>query len=81
VAGPLAGLNGFGLPLPTTPADTAAINKLTAADVQRAARKYIDPEHLTVVIVGDIATIRPGIEALDLGPVEVRDYNGNEVMK
>jgi hypothetical protein len=49
--------------------------------VQRAARKYIDPEHLTVVIVGDVATIRPGIEALDLGPVEVRDYNGNEVMK
>ena len=81
VAGQLAGLNVFGLPLTTIPADIAAINKLTAADVQRAARKYIDPEHLTVVIVGDIATIRPGIEALKLGPIEVRDYNGNEVMK
>ncbi len=81
VAGQLAGLNVFGLPLGTIPADIAAINKLTAADVQRAARKYIDPEHLTVVIVGDIATIRPGIEALELGPIEVRDYNGNEVVR
>lgn len=81
VAGQLAGLNVFGLPLGTIPADIAAISKLTAADVQRAARKYIDPEHLTVVIVGDIATIRPGIEALGLGPIEVRDYNGNEVIR
>jgi predicted Zn-dependent peptidase len=81
VAGQLAGLNVFGLPLGTIPADIAAISELTAADVQRAARKYIDPEHLTVVIVGDIATIRPGIEALGLGPIEVRDYNGNEVIR
>ena len=81
VAGQLAGLNTFGLPLTTIPADIAAINRLTAADVQRAARTYIDPEHLTIVIVGDIATIRPGIEALNLGPIEVRDHNGNEVLR
>lgn len=79
VAAQLAGLNLFGLPLATIPNDIAAINRLTAADVQRAARRYLDPAHLTVVVVGDIAAIRPGIEALQLGPVEVKDYNGNEV--
>jgi zinc protease len=81
VAGQLAALTVLGLPLTTIPADLAAIQHLTAADVQRAARTYLDPDHLTVVVVGDIATIRPGIEALGLGPVEVRDYNGNEVGK
>ena len=31
----------------------------------------IDPEALTVVVVGDRATIEPGIRALNLGPVRV----------
>ena len=81
VAGQLTSLNTFGLPLSTITSDLAAINRLTAADVHRAARQYLDPSRLTVVVVGDIAKIRPGIEALNLGPVEVRDFNGNEVTK
>ena len=81
VAGSLASLTVLGLPLTTIPADLAAIQRLTAADVQRAATRYLDPAHYTVVIVGDIAKIRPGIETLGIGPVEVRDFNGNEVGK
>jgi zinc protease len=79
VAGQLAALNTFGLPLNSIAADIGAIGELDAAAVQRAAQRHLDPRHLTVVIVGDIAAIRPGIEALNLGPIEVRDYNGNEV--
>ncbi|HRP06962.1 MAG TPA: pitrilysin family protein [Gemmatimonadales bacterium] len=52
--------------------DLAAIGRVTAAQVQQAARKYLDPSHLTVVVVGDIARIRAGIEKLELGPVEVQ---------
>ena len=81
VAGQLASLATFGLPLSTIPKEMSAIERVTAADVQRAARRYLDPDHLTVVVVGDIASIRPGIEALNLGPVTVQDYNGNEVLK
>lgn len=81
VAGQLASLTVLGLPLTTIPSDLAAIQRLTAADVQRVARQYLDPAHYTVVVVGDIAKIRPGIETLGIGPVEVRDYNGNEVGK
>jgi zinc protease len=80
VAGELASLNTFGMPLTSIPKELEAMKKLTAADVQRAAQKYIDPDRLTVVIVGDIAKIRPGIEALKIGPVSVRDFEGKEVV-
>jgi hypothetical protein len=33
-----------------------------------------------VVVVGDVAKIRPGIEALDLGPISLRGADGREVM-
>ncbi len=44
------------------------------ADVQRAARAHLDPALLTIVVVGDIAKIRPGIERLKLGPISVQTY-------
>ncbi|HET7322586.1 MAG TPA: pitrilysin family protein, partial [Longimicrobiaceae bacterium] len=76
VAGQLASLDAFGLPLSIIPKELATVQTLTAADVQRVARKYIDPEHLTVVVVGDLAKIRPGIEKLGLGPVTVVEPAG-----
>jgi predicted Zn-dependent peptidase len=79
VAGGLGELDVFGLPLNTIPSDLDKVQQLSASDVQRAAVKYLDPAHLTVVVVGDIAKIRPGIEALGLGPVTVVDYTGKEV--
>jgi zinc protease len=47
------------------------IEAVTAADVQRVARKYIDPGKMAVVVVGDRQTIEPGIKALNLGPINV----------
>ncbi len=71
VMGQLATALTFGMPLTQIPAELAAIQRLSAADVQRAARQYLDPGRLTVVVVGDLARIRAGIEALNLGPVTV----------
>lgn len=71
VAGQLSTILTFGMTLEQVPAELAAIQKLSAADVQRAARLYLDPAQLTVVVVGDLAKIRPGIEALRLGPITV----------
>jgi zinc protease len=45
------------------------IQAVSAADVQRVAQKYIQPERLAVVIVGDRKTIEPRIQALKLGPL------------
>jgi zinc protease len=47
------------------------IQTVSAADVQRVAQKYIKPDHLAVVVVGDQKGIEPGIRALNLGPVKV----------
>ncbi len=45
------------------------IQSVTAADAQRVAQKYILPDRLAVVVVGDQKVIEPGIRALNLGPV------------
>jgi hypothetical protein len=42
--------------------------------VQRVAKAHLDTAHFTVVIVGDLEKIRPGIEKLNLGPIEVQTY-------
>ncbi len=47
------------------------IQAVSATDVQRVAQKYITPDHLTVVVVGDLKVIEPGIRALNLGPIKV----------
>jgi zinc protease len=47
------------------------IQAVTAADVQRVAQKYIRPDRLAVVVVGDQKVIEPGIRALNLGPIKV----------
>jgi predicted Zn-dependent peptidase len=47
------------------------IQAVTAADVQRVARKYVQPGRLSVVVVGDRKVIEPGIRALNLGPIKM----------
>ena len=47
------------------------IEAVTAADVQRVARKYLAADRVAVVIVGDRKAIEPGIRALNLGPVNI----------
>jgi len=55
------------------------INAVTAADVQRVARRWLDPEHFAIVVVGDRAAIEPGIRALNEGPISLRDFWGQEI--
>jgi predicted Zn-dependent peptidase len=46
------------------------IEAVTAADVQRVARKYVQPDRFVVVVVGDRKVIEPGIRALNLGEIK-----------
>lgn len=75
VAGAMSTALLFRLPLATIAAELARINAVTMADVQRMAKLRLNPAELTVVVVGDLAKIRAGIEKLGLGPVEVQGYD------
>jgi len=66
----LAELWLFGLPLDYYTKLPAQIEGVTSADAQQAAAKYVRPENLLVVAVGDKAKIETGLKDLKLGPVE-----------
>jgi zinc protease len=55
--------------------------KLTPDAVEKTAIEYVHPENLVVVAVGDRAKIEPGLEKLNLGPIEVRNESGDLVKK
>jgi len=69
----------YGLPLDYFDHYAERINAVTAADVQRVARQYIDPDHFDIVVVGDRSQIEAGIKALNEGPIVYRDLWGQEV--
>ena len=56
------------------------IGAVTAADVQRVARQYIDPDHFDIVVVGDKTHIETGIRALNEGPIVYRDLWGQPIV-
>jgi len=65
----------YGLPPDYWDTYPAKILAVTAEQVQRVARKYIVPDNLQIVAVGDASKIKPVLDKF--GPVEVYDTNGN----
>ncbi len=58
---------------------TAASDAVTPADVTGAARRYINPEHLVIVVVADRKTVEPQLRAANVAPVVVVDENGKPI--
>jgi zinc protease len=56
---------------------TKKIAAVSKDDVRRVARKYLAPEHLTIVVVGDRKSIESPLAKL--APVEIRDLDGDPV--
>jgi predicted Zn-dependent peptidase len=71
IAGELAALGVFGLALEEKRDFARKVRAVTKADVQRVARQYIPEDRLLVTVGGDLAKVRAGIEALNLGAVTV----------
>ena len=44
---------------------------VTAADVERVAKKYVTPDKFAVIVVGDLKTIEAGVRKLNLGTVRI----------
>jgi predicted Zn-dependent peptidase len=54
-----------------------AVGAITKEDVLRVAKKYVDVDHLAIVIVGDRASIEAPLKATGIAPIAVLDDYGN----
>lgn len=69
----------YDLPLNFYDSYVQSVEAVTQADVQRVARQYINPASLAIVIVGDRKSIEPGLKALNVGAIVVRDFFGQPI--
>jgi zinc protease len=78
-AGSLANLYVYDLGLDYYTKFPAQVSAVTADMALAAARKYLVPDRMIVVAVGDRAKIEPGLRKLSLGNVETRRADGSVV--
>ena len=76
IAATMAGLWVYGLPLDYYKHLPAQIESVSSAQAQQAAEKYVLPENMFLILVGDKAKIEAPVKALNLGPVEMWDTDG-----
>ncbi len=66
-------LEFYGYPADYLETYKSALEKVTVPDLERVAKKYIHPDKLAVLVVGNGPEIKPGLDALSLGPVHPVD--------
>jgi zinc protease len=66
-------LEFYGYPADYLETYKAALEKVTVADLDRVAKKYIHPEKCALLVVGKSDEIKPGLDELKLGPVQPVD--------
>ena len=69
----------FGLPEDYYNTFTQKALALTPDSANEIAKKYILPDHLVWVVVGDMSKVESGIRELNLGEVHKIDADGNPV--
>ena len=72
IASALAGMVTFGLPEDYFDMYRSKISSVTTQDVLDAARKYVRPEELQIVVVGNPEIVRGPVEQLNFGPTLIR---------
>ena len=66
-------LEFYGYPADYLESYKSALEKVTVADLDAAAKKYIHSEKLAVLVVGNASEIKPGLDELKLGPIHPID--------
>lgn len=67
-------LEFYGFPADYLETYRSALEKVTLADVSVAAKKYVHPDHLAVLVIGNGPEIKPGLDNLDMGkpiPIDI----------
>jgi len=68
-------LEFYGYPADYLETYKTALEKVTIADLNAAAKKYIHPDKYAVLVVGNKSEINPGLDALKMGPVHDIDIS------
>lgn len=79
INGNIASLYTQGLPEDYFQQFARGVNAVTKDDVVRVAQKYIDPDHLSLVIVGDRAKIEGPLAATSIARIVRLDVNGDPI--
>jgi zinc protease len=80
IGGTVAGIYTQGLPESFYQEFPSRINAVTRDDLVRVARKYIDLEHLNLVIVGDRASIESPLRRTGIAPIVLLDAEARPVV-
>jgi zinc protease len=67
------------LPLDFYDTYAARVASVTGTEVAAAASKYVDTEHLVIVVTGDRAILEPALRAANIAPVIVVDPDGKPI--
>ena len=76
IAGALATLVRYGLPDDFYDTYRDQVRRVSADDVLRVAREYLDPASLQMLVVGDLESVRGPLEDLGFGSSTVYDTQG-----
>jgi len=66
-------LEFYGYPADYLETYKAALEKVTIDDLEAVAKKYIHPDKLAILVVGNAPEIKPGLDQLNLGPIHPID--------
>jgi zinc protease len=77
----IAELWSFGLPMEELQREYEETSKATLQAARAAADKYAEPEKATLLLVGDLAKIEPGVKELKMGEIVVLDAEGKPVRR
>ena len=77
LAGTFADIGLYELPADEPARFVAAVTATTELDLRAVAARYLDPEALAVVVVGDRASIEPALRAIGLPAPLVRGPDGD----
>ena len=78
-AGALAEIYMYNLPGDYFSKLPGQLNAVTAEQAEEVAKKYLHPDEMILICVGDRAKIEPELAKLNLGEIEIRDADGNVV--
>ena len=79
VAGAIAEVVRYKLPQDYWDTYAGKIRTLTPEQISTAAERYLKPQNMVWVVVGDRAKIEAGIRELNIGEVQFLDADGNLV--